>query len=102
MTLLEKLREPKIAGMAILDITMTIIAGNFLAQKMKWDKKKTIPAMFVAGYLAHNITGTETPLNKYINSTFSVRPENGITPQDLPINNSTDPVKLNEIRFSTF
>ena len=73
--ILEDLRKPKIhigdMDIAIFDVLATIGGGYFLAEKMKWDKKKTNPGMFVLGYLAHNMTGTETPLNTYINQVIS-------------------------------
>ena len=103
---IQKLREPKLhigeIDIAIFDVLATIGGGYLLAEKMKWSKTKTIPAMFVAGYFAYNITGTTTPLNTYINQTFAPRPVDGITTADLPINNSTTPVGVNEVRFSTF
>ena len=103
--LISKLREPKlnIGGMelAYFDLLGTIGGGYIVADKMKWSKAKTIPAMFALGYFAHNLTGTETPLTTKINQTFQPRPVDGITTADLPINNSTAPVGLNETRFST-
>ena len=87
--------------LAIFDLIATVGAGYILADKMKWNKPVTIGGAFVAGHLAHNMTGTETPLTTKINQTFAPRPVDGITTADLPINNSTAPVALNETRFST-
>ena len=103
--LISKLREPKlnIGGMdlAIFDVSATIAGGYLLAERMDWSKAKTIPAVFALGYLVHNMTGTITPLTSQINQSFQPRPVDGITTANLPINNSTAPVALNETRFST-
>ena len=103
--IIENLREPKIniGGMelAIFDLIATVGAGYIVAEKMKWNKPATIFGAFVVGHLAHNMTDTITPLTSQINQTFQPRPVDGITTADLPINNSTAPVGLNETRFST-
>ena len=93
---LDDLRKPKfnIGGMsiAIFDVGGTIALGYLLADYMKWDKKKTIPSMFVLGYFVHNLTGTDTPLTRKLNDNLGV---------DVPINNSSDPVGVDEVRYST-
>ena len=103
--LISKLREPKlnIGGMelAYFDLLGTIGGGYIVAEKMNWNKPATILGAFVVGHLAHNMTGTITPLTSQINQTFQPRPVDGISTADLPINNSTAPVGLNETRFST-
>ena len=103
--IIESLREPKLnmGGMelAYFDLIATIGGGYIVADKMKWNKPATILGAFIAGHLAHNMTGTITPLTSQINQSFAPRRVDGITTADLPINNSTIPVGLNETRFST-
>ena len=102
---LDDLRKPKfnIGGMdiAIFDVSATIAGGYVLADYMKWNKPKTIVGAFVTGYVVHNMMGVSTPLNDRINQTFAERPVDGIENSDLPINNSTLPVGVNETRYST-
>ena len=57
---------------------------------MDWNTPITIFGVFGLGYVTHNMLGVVTPLNTKINETLGV-----------PINNSTKPVKLDEIRYST-
>ena len=109
--MIKNLREPKIhvAGvhMAIFDVGATVLGGYAVAKVMDWSPFKTIPAMFVLGHLAHNSSGVETPLSTKINETFTgVQEPFGRAkledPDKISINNSNEPVKKNEVRFSTF
>jgi len=97
---MNKLREPKIhvAGMdmAIFDLGGTVLGAYAVAKVMNWNKPATIFGAFVLGHLAHNSTGTNTPLSTKINQTFTEDPDK------IVINNSTTPVQTNEVRFSTF
>jgi hypothetical protein len=91
---MDKLREQKlnIGGMdiAIADLAGTIGGGYLVAKYMNWNKPATILGAFAIGHLAHNLTGTKTPMSERVNQSLSV-----------PINNSTTPVGENEVRFST-
>lgn len=84
---------------APFDFGLTILGGYAVAKYMNWNKPATIAGAFVVGHLAHNATGNITPLTARIND---------ITTTNLPINersesfnNSTEPVGVNETRFST-
>jgi len=93
---LDDLRKPKFnigcMDIAIFDVSATIAGGYVLADYMKWNKPKTIVGAFVTGYVVHNLTGTSTPLTRKLNDNLGV---------DVPINNSSDPVGLDEVRYST-
>ena len=95
MDLISKLREPKLhlgegLDVAYFDFLSTIAGGYMVAKYMDWNKPATIGGMFVVGHIAHNMTGTITPLTAKVNSTL------------VPRNNSPTPVALHETRFRTF
>ena len=106
MTLISRLREPKIniggIDLAIFDLSATTLAGYIIAKKQNWSIPLTIGGLFITGHMAHNLMDIPTPLTTRINESFATRPEDGITISDLPINNSTDPVGIQEIRYSSF
>ena len=97
MSLISKLREPKVhlmegVDVAIFDVSATVMGGYAISKYMKWNTPITILGAFAVGHLAHNSSGTVTPLSTRINEAFS----------DVPVNNSTTPEQTGEIRFSTF
>mgnify|MGYP000932393486 CR=1 FL=1 len=67
MSIINELRKPRVYDVALFDVLATVGAGWYLGNKMDVDKKYTIPGMFVAGYLVHEVLGIETTGNKVVN-----------------------------------
>jgi len=56
----------RIAGIAIVDVIFTVIAGIALAYIFKWDALVTVGALFILGVMIHRIFCVNTTVNKYI------------------------------------
>jgi hypothetical protein len=63
-SVVEKLREPRIGGIAVFDVAGTALGGYAIAYKMGWSKPKTIVGMFLLGHGVHYVLRIETQLNK--------------------------------------
>jgi hypothetical protein len=63
LKLIKTLREPRIAGLAIFDVTGTVLGAYLVADKFNWSKPKTIVGAFVFGHLVHIVFKIDTKLN---------------------------------------
>jgi hypothetical protein len=64
MSVITKLREPRIAGVAVFDVSMTALGGYLIAYKMGWNKPKTIVGFFLFGQATHMALGIKTKFNE--------------------------------------
>ena len=66
MDLLESLRKPRIANIAVFDVGMTGVAGYIVAKQMGWSPAITIGGLLVGSVLVHKALGVETTATKKI------------------------------------
>ena len=63
-SVIETLRTPRVAGIAVFDVSATALGGYLIAEKMGWSKPKTIVGFFIFGHATHYFLKIETQLNK--------------------------------------
>lgn len=73
MTLIETLREPKIAKMALFDWVCTLLLAVLISKFTGIDLKIIIPCTIVSAIAAHKLTHTNTQFNYYIGLNDQVR-----------------------------
>jgi hypothetical protein len=68
MSLIQKLRQPRLFEIAIFDVVATLAAAHFIHKKMKWKWPiiKTYVAFFILGIVIHKIMGIDTQLGFYL------------------------------------
>ena len=66
MTLIKKLREPRIIGIAIFDLLLAIIITAYIFYKLGYDYKIGVLLSIPLGIIIHYLFGIDTTLNYYL------------------------------------
>ena len=68
--MLQELRKPKVkiigANVALFDLSLTMAAGYYVADKFGYNKYLGALMMIPLGFVVHELVGVKTPLNEAI------------------------------------
>ena len=66
MSVIQKLRDPKIGGVAIFDLGGSIVIALLIAQRLEVSKLKTVVFILALGEAVHVALGVSTPITRKI------------------------------------
>lgn len=69
MSLIDKLRGPRIGGLTVFDTGGTIVIAVVVAKKMDWAVVPTVLGAFVLGEMTHLFMSVDTPVTKKLMGT---------------------------------